>query len=128
MMTRSLVSLLSFVVLLSMPLMPRAAGESGSLGPFPRTSSDAQSRPFIYGRGGDLCQPGQAWSCTITCGPGTRYSAERLFGAPGAELCVVTACACRETSLPFPWAGARDDPTLPVALVIFGVDYLVGVK
>lgn len=69
------------------------------------------------------CALGQAWTCTVQCEEGTRAPVERLFGAPGAEVCVVAACACAPRVAPTPEGIA--DPTLPLALVVFGLRHLV---
>jgi hypothetical protein len=85
--------------------------------------------PPAYGRGAHVCTAPQAWSCTITCVPGTRFEGERLFDAPGAEVCVVTQCACRDNGIKLPQgAGELADSTLPLALVVFGVQYLMGLR
>lgn len=76
-------------------------------------------------RGGELCVPGTAWTCTIQCRGGTRYAIERIYGQPGVEACVIGYCECQPVA---PAAASylanppQDvlDPTLPIALVIFG--------
>lgn len=79
-------------------------------------------------RGADLCRPqGLAWTCTIQCDPGTRYGVERVFNAPGVEICTVTSCHCEQ--LPAqpgatPALYAQDAATLPLAAVIFGINLL----
>jgi hypothetical protein len=80
-------------------------------------------------RGADMCKPqGLAWTCTIQCDPGTRYSIERQFNAPGVEICAVTQCHCEQMpSLPgaAPTASVQDIFGIPLAAVIFGLEHLV---
>jgi hypothetical protein len=69
------------------------------------------------------CAPAQAWTCTLQCDQGTRTAGERIFGAAGAEACVVLTCSCQRRIVS---NGANiNDPTLPVAIVVFGVRDLV---
>lgn len=99
------------------------------------TQVNAGPAHHIYGRGGDICLPtasghAQAWTCTIMCDPGTRYPIERLFNAPGAELCAVAHCECRPLPPAAPWLNAPpresiQDLALPLAFVIFGVDHFL---
>ncbi|HSW83527.1 MAG TPA: hypothetical protein VLH12_08635 [Usitatibacter sp.] len=69
------------------------------------------------------CTQSQAWTCTVQCDRSTRAPVERLFGAPGVEACVVLSCSCQGKVVQ---EGANiNDPTLPIALVTFGVQNLL---
>jgi hypothetical protein len=90
---------------------------------------EIKSRILPPGRGVDSCRPGEAWTCTIQCDPGTRGNVERLFNAPGVEICSVTQCHCEQ--LPPVNAVVGQPPSvqdafgIPLAAVIFGIEFLV---
>lgn len=84
----------------------------------------------LYGRGAEICPQGQALTCQIQCDPGTRYGIERLYGAPGVEVCAVSHCTCQPLTQPPAWlfqppAASVQDLALPLAFVIFGMEYLL---
>ena len=84
--------------------------------------------PPVPGRGPDICQPGQALSCTIQCAPGTRFPIERVFNRPGLEVCIVGQCTCQELPQGFQSAVAGPtvyDVALPLAFVIFGAELMM---
>lgn len=84
--------------------------------------------PAYVGRGGEQCRPGEAWTCTIQCDPGTRYGIERTLNAPGVEICSVTSCHCEVISGPVnasPPLSVQDGMGVPLAAVLFGIDLLL---
>lgn len=84
--------------------------------------------PPVPGRGPDICTPGQAWTCTIQCAPGTRVPIDRVFDRPGLEVCLVRQCSCQQ--LP-PGYQSNDpaatvfDVALPLAFVLFGAELMM---
>lgn len=77
-----------------------------------------------------VCVPGTAWTCTVICDPGSRTSAERIFGGSGAEICAVKHCSCEQ--LPYRGVGAEArqavdavDTGLPLAVIVFGIGQLL---
>lgn len=89
---------------------------------------DKTTLPLL--RGSNLCKPGDAWTCTIQCDPGTRTSVDRIFNAAGAEVCAVSHCSCQQIPTPPPWSGlpttgSVQDVALPLALVVFGFELLL---
>lgn len=93
-------------------------------------NDNVKAAPLLYGRGAEICAQGQALSCRIQCDPGTRYGIERLYGAPGVEVCAVSHCTCEQLPLQPPWlsqqpAASVQDLALPLAFVIFGAEHLL---
>lgn len=96
----------------------------------PKNAPETPSTISQAARGADLCQPGHAWTCTIQCDPGTRYTIERLFNTAGAEVCTVNHCHCAQVPPPPAWTGlpptgSVQDAGLPLAFVIFGIEHLL---
>lgn len=89
-------------------------------GPFPESSAPP-APPKAVTLDPAPCAAGEAYTCKLQCGPTTRTFWDRWTNNAGVEACVVLNCVCERQVVPV----NLNDPTQPIALVIFGVRQLL---
>lgn len=101
--------------LLATVLLSSSAFAGG--GPFPDGPAPRLEQPKAASTDPAPCEQGQAYTCKLQCSVTTRTFWERWVNNAGVETCVNLGCACEQQVVQL----NVNDPTQPIALVIFGV-------